>query len=237
MKEGARESLPPLFSLHLASRGFFVYLYIMTQVLELCIRLGAAGVLGAVIGFERELRGKGAGVRTHLLVCMGACLFMLISQYGFEGADRFDAARVAAGVVGGLGFLGGGIIMKNRHVSGLTTATGIWVTGAIGLAMGGGMYELSILCAVVMFLCMEALHFFTIKHGECQVDVVLTADSKEAIEEAVLALGKQVNHCAWSRQGDRIKAELSLLVKKKNYPVGLMKQMDGFSGIQVESID
>ena len=67
--------------------------------------------------------------------------------------------------------------------------------------------------------------------------MVLTADSQKAVEEVVQALGKQVNHCAWSRQGDRVKAELSLLVKKRNYPVRLMKQMDGFSGIQVESID
>ena len=209
----------------------------MTIALELCIRLGAAGVLGAIIGYERDLRGKVAGVRTHFLVALGACLFMIISLYGFEGAARFDAARVAAGVVGGLGFLGGGIIMKNKHVSGLTTATGIWVTGAIGLAMGGGLYELAVLCAILMFFCMEALHFYTFKYGERQVDVVLTADSQKAVEEVVQALGKQVNHCAWSRQGDRVKAELSLLVKKRNYPVGLMKQMDGFSGIQVESID
>ena len=209
----------------------------MTIALELCIRLVAAGTLGAIIGYERDLRGKVAGVRTHLLVALGACLFRIISPYGFEGADRFDAARVAAGVVGGLGFLGGGIIMKNKHVSGLTTATGIWVTGAIGLAMGGGLYELSVLCAILMFFCMEALHFYTFKYGERQVDVVLTADSQKAVEEVVQSLGKQVNHCAWSRQGDQIKAELSLLVKKKNYPVALMKQMDGLSGIRVESID
>ena len=209
----------------------------MTIALELCIRLGAAGVLGAIIGYERDLRGKVAGVRTHFLVALGACLFMIISLYGFEGAARFDAARVAAGVVGGLGFLGGGIIMKNKHVSGLTTATGIWVTGAIGLAMGGGLYELAVLCAILMFLCMEALHFYTFKYGERQVDVVLTADSQKAVEEVVQALGKQVNHCAWSRQGDRVKAELSLLVKKRNYPIGLMRQMNGFDGVQVESID
>ena len=137
----------------------------MTIALELCIRLGAAGVLGAIIGYERDLRGKVAGVRTHFLVALGACLFMIISLYGFEGAARFDAARVAAGVVGGLGFLGGGIIMKNKHVSGLTTATCIWLTGAIGLAMGGGLYELAVLCAILMFLYMEALHFYTFKYG------------------------------------------------------------------------
>jgi putative Mg2+ transporter-C (MgtC) family protein len=209
----------------------------MTLALELSIRLVAAGVAGAIIGYERELRGKGAGIRTHVLVALGACLFMIISQHGFAGANRFDAARVAAGVVGGLGFLGGGIIMKNKHVSGLTTAAGIWVTGAIGLSMGSGMYELAILCVVIMVLCMEALHFYTIRYGERQVDVVLTADSQKAIEDTLTALGKQVNQFSWSKQGDRFKAELSLLVRKRDYPIGLLKRLDEFPGIQLESID
>jgi putative Mg2+ transporter-C (MgtC) family protein len=208
----------------------------MTLALELSIRLVAAGVIGAVIGYERELRGKGAGVRTHVLVALGSCLFMIISQHGFAGANRFDAARIAAGVVGGLGFLGGGIIMKNKHVVGLTTAAGIWVTGAIGLSMGSGLYELAILCAVMMLLCMEALHFYTLRYGERQVDVVLTADSQQAIEDTLAALGKQVNQFSWSRQGDRFKAELSLLVRKKDYPIGLLKRLDTFPSIQVESI-
>ena len=95
------------------------------------IRVLGAGLLGAIIGYERELRAKGAGIRTHVLVALGSAMFMIISQYGFAGADRFDAARVAAGVVGGLGFLGGGIIMKTKnHVMGLTTAAGLWVTGS-----------------------------------------------------------------------------------------------------------
>ena len=216
---------------------FFVSLPIMTLALELSIRLVAAGVIGAVIGYERELRGKVAGVRTHFLVALGACLFMIVSQHGFAGAARFDAARVAAGVVGGLGFLGGGIIMKNKHVSGLTTATGIWVTGAMGLCMGGGLYELSVLCFLLMLLCMEALHFYTFRYGLRPVDVVLTADSKEVVEETIQALGKQVNQFSWSREGDKIKAEISLLVKKQNYPNVLMKQLDSFSGIRLESID
>ena len=71
----------------------------MTLELELCIRLVSAGIIGAIIGYEREFRGKGAGVRTHVLVAMGACLFMIISQFGFPDAVKFDAARIAAGQV------------------------------------------------------------------------------------------------------------------------------------------
>jgi putative Mg2+ transporter-C (MgtC) family protein len=205
--------------------------------MELSIRLVAAGVIGAVIGYERELRGKVAGVRTHLLVALGACLFMIVSQHGFAGAARFDAARVAAGVVGGLGFLGGGIIMKNKHVSGLTTATGIWVTGAIGLSMGGGMYELSVLCFVLMLLCMEAMHFYSFRFGERPVNMVLTSEKRENLEKALQSFGKHVNQFSWSKQGDRIKAEISLLVKKKDYPFALLKRLDELEGIDIESVD
>lgn len=209
----------------------------MTLALELTIRLLSAGVIGGIIGYEREFRGKGAGVRTHVLVALGSCLFMIISQYGFAGSDKFDAARIAAGVVGGLGFLGGGIIMKNKHVVGLTTAAGIWVTGAIGLALGSGLYELAVLCAVMLMGCMEAMHFYSFKYGERQTGVVLTSDQPKALEDAIEQLGKRVNQCSLSRQGERFKAELSLLIKKKDYPMGILKKLREFPGVELETLD
>ena len=209
----------------------------MTLALELTIRLLSAGVIGGIIGYEREFRGKGAGVRTHVLVALGSCLFMIISQYGFAGSDKFDAARIAAGVVGGLGFLGGGIIMKNRHVVGLTTAAGIWVTGAIGLALGSGLYELAVLCAVMLMGCMEAMHFYSFKYGERQTGVVLTADDPKALENVIQELDKRVNQCSLSRQGERYKAELSLLIKKKDYPMGILKKLREFPGVELETLD
>lgn len=209
----------------------------MTLALELTIRLLSAGVIGGIIGYEREFRGKGAGVRTHVLVALGSCLFMIISQYGFAGSDKFDAARIAAGVVGGLGFLGGGIIMKNKHVVGLTTAAGIWVTGAIGLALGSGLYELAVLCAVMLMGCMEAMHFYSFKYGERQTGVVLTSDQPKALEDAIEQLGKRVNQCSLSRQGERFKAELSLLIKKKDYPMGILKTIREFPGVELENLD
>ena len=209
----------------------------MTLELELIIRLLSAGVIGGIIGYEREFRGKGAGVRTHVLVALGSCLFMIISQYGFAGSDKFDAARIAAGVVGGLGFLGGGIIMKNKHVVGLTTAAGIWVTGAIGLALGSGLYELAVLCAIMLMGCMEAMHFYSFKYGERQTGVVLTSDQPKALEDAIEQLGKRVNQCSLSRQGERYKAELSLLIKKKDYPMGILKKLREFPGVELENLD
>ena len=117
----------------------------MNMTVEFILRILAAAGMGAVIGLERELRSKEAGIRTHFLVALGSALFMIISAYGFEGAQagRFDVARVAAQVVTGIGFLGAGVIIFQKNsVHGLTTAAGLWVTAAIGLGCGGGMYVL-----------------------------------------------------------------------------------------------
>lgn len=209
----------------------------MTLELELCIRLLGAGIIGAIIGYEREFRGKGAGVRTHVLVAMGACMLMMVSQYGFTDAVKFDAARVAASVVGGLGFLGGGIIMKNKHVTGLTTAAGIWVTGAIGLAMGCGMYGLALIFVVVVMVCMEAMHFYSFKLGDRDVNVTVKVPSVEALENAVKGLGKKVTHCSWTKDGDGYKADLTILVRKRDYPMGVLDAFRQLPNVELTSMD
>jgi putative Mg2+ transporter-C (MgtC) family protein len=113
---------------------------------EMVLRLVLATAAGGAVGMERERLERGAGLRTHSLVCMGACLFMIVSANGFHevvGHSGFDLdpSRVAAQVVSGIGFLGAGtIIFRRDNVKGITTAASIWVVAAIGLAMGGGLY-------------------------------------------------------------------------------------------------
>ena len=110
-----------------------------------------AVALGAGIGYQRERAGKVAGLRTHILVSSGAAVFTLASIYGFGGA-AVDISRVAAAVVVGVGFIGGGVIFRGEHgeeVAGLTTAATIWITAAIGLAAGAGMYLISAIVTAV----------------------------------------------------------------------------------------
>ena len=204
---------------------------------ECTVRLLGATLLGAAIGLEREIRGKGAGIRTHLLVALGSALFMIVSMYAFPDASRFDASRVAAGVVGGLGFLCAGIIMKNRHISGLTTAAGLWVTGAVGLAMGGGMYEVSVLTTVVMIICMEAVNLFPSSMGDRQVNAILSGNKQEDVSAAIESLGKQVRWFALHREGDVTKAEVCLHTKKKENPLALLERLSAMPGIQVENME
>ena len=154
---------------------FFLYLCLRNQndndmeemTLEFIIRIFVAALLGGAIGLEREYRAKEAGFRTHFLVALGSALFMIVSAYGFEGAmhtpeHRWDVSRVAAQVVSGIGFIGAGTIIfqKNENaVRGLTTAAGLWVTAAIGLACGGGMHWLACAATFLVLVGLEAFNF------------------------------------------------------------------------------
>ncbi|MEU9019051.1 MgtC/SapB family protein [Actinomadura sp. NPDC048394] len=129
----------------------------VVQIGELLLAL----VLSACIGLERGLRNKSAGLRTHTLVGVGAALFMLVSKYGFQHAPghvSFDPSRVAAQIVSGIGFIGGGLIFVRRDaVRGLTTAAVVWVTAAVGMAAGGGLWLLAVAVTGAHFLVVYGL--------------------------------------------------------------------------------
>lgn len=130
---------------------------------DFVLRLLVAGILGAIIGLDREYRAKEAGYRTHFLVSLGSALIMIVSQYGFqeiikESSVTLDPSRVAAQVVSGIGFIGAGtIIFQKQIVRGLTTAAGIWATAGIGLAVGAGMYTISIAATLLTLAGLELL--------------------------------------------------------------------------------
>ena len=211
----------------------------MSLALQLVIRVMAAAVLGAAIGYERDVRTKSAGIRTHVLVALGSALFMIISIYGFKDVKQFDAARVAAGVVTGIGFLGGGIIIKlqKSHIIGLTTAAGLWVTAAIGLAVGCGMFELGILCTVVTIICLEAMHFWAFRLGNRNVNAVLSAKDPEVLADAVKSLGKMVDRFSLSKDGDLYKMDVDLSVNKKTNTADLMPKLTSIPGVELESLE
>ena len=139
-------------------------------------RLVVAGVLGGLIGLEREFRAKEAGVRTHFIVALGSALFMIISQYAF-GDQQHDAARVAAQVVSGIGFIGAGVIIFQKNsIRGITTAAGLWVAAAIGLACGSGMYVLATAASILTILVLELMNLVNKYFSEKLVELTLTAD-------------------------------------------------------------
>ena len=127
----------------------------MSPELEMVLRLLLAVVLGTAIGFERQHARKPAGLRTHVLICIGAALFTIASIYGFgSGADP---ARVAAGIVVGIGFVGAGMIIRTQEgvVVGLTSASSVWAVAAVGLAAGAGLYILAPVAALIVLIVLR----------------------------------------------------------------------------------
>ena len=131
------------------------------QVTRVCVRLFIAVLLGGLLGYERERSDSAAGLRTHMLVALGAALFVLVPQQAeFSNADL---SRVLQGIIAGIGFLGAGAIMKlsdKEQIRGLTTAASIWVTAAIGIAVGMGRETTATLCALLAFVILSVLRRF-----------------------------------------------------------------------------
>ena len=138
--------------------------FLMWRQIEFLLRIVSAGICGAIIGYERKNRNKEAGIRTHLIVAMGAALIMIVSKYGFDDilglkGIALDPSRIAAQIVTGVGFLGAGMIFMRRNmISGLTTAAGIWATSAIGMSIGSGLYFIGFATTIFIVVIQIILH-------------------------------------------------------------------------------
>lgn len=163
-------------------------------VLELVFRLVLAGVIGAVVGLEREVSNRPAGIRTNMLVSMGSCLMMIVSIYMVEAYQTGDPARIAAQVVSGIGFLGAGtIIVKGFDVKGLTTAATLWVNAGIGLAIGAGYYMAGLVAGTLVFLVLTVLGHvdFRITGRSVSELVVYTRSGLETFSQVTSLLKEQ----------------------------------------------
>lgn len=148
-----------------------------------------AVALGFAIGYERKLRYKEAGIRTHTIVCAGSALIMVVSKYGFGDSIEADASRVAAQIVSGIGFLGAGIIIYRKHeIHGLTTAAGVWATSGVGMAAGAGMYIVAagatvILIGVQCIFHIKCKFFQTRKYFQVKICFVSDGSANDIIKE------------------------------------------------------
>lgn len=127
--------------------------------LAIALRIFAAVILGGLIGLERGLKNRAAGLRTHMLVCVGACLIMVTNQFIYQTTGTGDPVRMGAQVISGIGFLGAGTIMVTRRhqVKGLTTAAGLWTAAGVGLALGIGFYEAAAMGSLAVFIVMTLM--------------------------------------------------------------------------------
>lgn len=222
----------------------------MTMTTEFILRLFLAGIMGAIIGLDREYRAKEAGYRTHFLVSLGSALIMIVSQHGFsEILDtpnvNLDPSRIASQVVTGIGFIGAGtIILHKQIVRGLTTAAGIWATSGIGLAIGAGMYTLGISATILTLIGLEVLSFFFKKVGMKSSVVELTTDNKETLNQ----LAKKFNSKDFlivsfqmdeKMVGEVISYHVTMVIKsKKNNNEGmLLTQLQDFADVTIHRIE
>ncbi len=211
---------------------------------ELILRLFIAGVLGGLIGFEREFRSKEAGLRTHFLVALGSALFMIISQYGFDGlqAGRFDVSRVAAQVVTGIGFIGAGIIIFQKNsVRGLTTAAGLWVTAAIGMSCGGGMYVLAAVTTVMVLIVLEVMHYALPQFGEKAISITFSVDSKETLAKVMDSFKAHrlpvASYSIKALENGCLMATIDVKVRHGEYATAPGRILDEMEGIKLISIE
>lgn len=184
--------------------------------------------MGAAIGFEREYHAKEAGLRTHLLVALGSCLFMILSIYGFDfmlGRDHvsFDPSRIAAQVVTGIGFIGAGtIIFQKQAVRGLTTAAGLWVTAAIGLACGNGMYWVALITTVIVLVSLGLINVYLPYFSQKEHTVtflvedytILTEVMENLHREKITVLNYEMHKDAEENNGKML---VSLEIRMKRY--------------------
>jgi putative Mg2+ transporter-C (MgtC) family protein len=211
---------------------------------ELILRVIIGGVLGGVIGFEREKRAKEAGFRTHFLVALGSALITVISAYGFDKvADqipiaRYDPARLAAQIVSGIGFIGAGLIIFQKNViHGLTTAAGLWVTAALGIACGVGHYGLAAVTTVMVLIALELALWVDQKLNKRQLSITMTSADKEKIRsfiDNIKADGVVIRsydlEVLNEGKGKTYKANVELSTKRIDYEERVWDLLDGMEG-------
>lgn len=211
--------------------------------MELTIRLMLALLLGGAIGIEREYRAKEAGFRTHFLVALGSALFCLVSQFGF-GVDLKDSSRVAAQVVSGIGFLGAGtIIFQKNVVRGLTTAAGLWVTAAIGLACGTGMYLAAVLTTAMVLLGLEVLNYWIPQLGLSAIELSFSAPSRESVKEFITRIkqdGMEVHSYELKERRlskeEILEASIEIRAKRDFHTLEILDYMNDFSDVTISTI-
>ena len=210
----------------------------MSSDLELLGRLLLAAVLGGAIGAERELNDQAAGLRTHMLLTIGACLFTLISAYGFGGGIGTDPSRLAAQIVTGIGFLGGGAIVRHGlTVKGLTTAASIWATASVGVAIGAGSYVLGVGGAVLVVGTLFGLRRVSSllqRWGVSREEYVLTTDRGFDVQRLVELVEREradlrgLEHHE-EEDGDRV--VLLVKLRPRYRPEQLLDALRGVEGV------
>ena len=211
---------------------------IPTDFLDICARLGVAALLGGMVGFERDIHGRSAGLRTHLLVSLGSALFMILSlmmpQLNQPGSIAADPGRIAAQIITGIGFLGAGVIVKQGvTVRGLTTAACLWVAAALGMASAAGLYPVALGVALLTVAVLVGLNVLEQKfrhdtYRELTLHAPLEVEL-DLILEAVTSCGVTVVSCDFERDLERgvMSARIAVRFMHRGVSIALAQRIYG----------
>jgi putative Mg2+ transporter-C (MgtC) family protein len=218
---------------------------------ELIMRLAVSVVLGSAIGYEREMRERPAGLRTHLLVSLSSATFMLVSsQFPFfqnyvgagesGGFLRADVGRIASNVVVGIGFLGGGAILHaGLRVEGLTTAASLWLVAAVGLASGAGLYVLALASAAIALLALVGLRFIeigfkSVLNLRVRIDSVGEFVSRAQVQEALRPIGAAVKDVDYARDraANRSRIHVDVRLPRHDIEETMVKILENLPSVQ-----
>jgi putative Mg2+ transporter-C (MgtC) family protein len=217
---------------------------------DMLIRLLSAALLGSIIGLERERILWAAGIRTHMLVCVGSCLIMIVSQYGFanvltEKNVVLDPSRIAAQVVSGIGFLGAGsILARGEIVKGLTTAASIWTVAAIGLAVGGGLYLAAGASTIIILIILAGIkpleEAYRSRNQSCQLKVEVESGflTPELLRATLQLRASQVERFLVESRGTQGTDDLLVLINKVSSQdiasfAGKLNELDGVKAVAI----
>ncbi len=220
---------------------------------QLIIRLVVAAFLGSLVGLERERHDWVAGLRTHMMVCVGSALAMIVSAHGFmdvviPGKVELDPSRIAAQVVSGIGFLGAGTILYLRHevIRGLTTAAGLWTVACIGLAIGSGLFKAGIIVtvlALIILVLLKPLSNFVLVHGRKKIFVLIIEESASldiigrAIRQQNIDVSKLVLQKSDKTEENQVVITLSKGLSKDRWPsfMDRLKALEGVKEVQYQA--
>ena len=210
--------------------------------LAVALRIFAAVIIGGLLGLERGMKNRAAGLRTYMLVCVGACVIMLTNQYIYQAYGSGDPVRMGAQVVSGIGFLGAGtiIVTRRNQIKGLTTAAGLWASAGVGLALGIGFYEAAVTGAVAIFIIMTLLQKMDDRmHRKNRVlEVYLELSKDQSLGDFLRQIREQdidisnVQRELDSESEDGSRAYVALMkTKKRSSHVDIMEKLQTMQGV------
>ena len=219
---------------------------------DILIRIIFSIVLGSIIGLERELTNKAAGLRTQILVCLGSCLFTILSIYGFSTAVTLyplgDPSRVAAQIITGIGFIGAGTVLRQGlTVTGLTTASTLWIVAAIGMACGCGQISLAVVTTLITVCVLVLIRFFELKlmprnmkHlRKVNISFVCKYDEYDEVYKKLMEMFPEIldyNHKTVDEDGDTLKINAKVFSNEKSPVLAIYKQLDEIKNLQSVSV-